>query len=146
MPRLRRKWRCRWLWSAKPVAAAVAAIVRPLKQAAGGSDAVGDVQRVRWQACLLAEEADKAELADAGGGGELFEADVALRPITEILIGCAKRLVVTRAKRRSLRADGIRALEQRMQPLNQLLVALKSRCGGHQRSVQSHEVAYEGRS
>jgi len=76
--------------------------VATLEQAAGGSDAVGDVQRVGWQAGPLAEETDQAELADAGGGGELVEADVALRPVTEIVAGCAKRLVVTRVERRSL--------------------------------------------
>ena len=50
MPRLRRKWRCRWLWSAKPVAAArvrdrLAGFEHRLRVA----DAVGDLERVGWQ-------------------------------------------------------------------------------------------------
>jgi hypothetical protein len=35
---------------------------------------------VGWQAGPLAEETDEAELADAGGDGELVESDVAFRP------------------------------------------------------------------
>jgi hypothetical protein len=45
------------------------------------------MQRVRWQTCPLAEEADEAELADAGGRGELLEPDVAFGPVTEIVTG-----------------------------------------------------------
>jgi hypothetical protein len=49
-----------------------------LEQTAGGSDAVDDLQRVWCQSRALTEEANEAELPDAGGSRELVESDVAL--------------------------------------------------------------------
>ena len=48
------------------------------EQAAGEADAVRELQRVGRQTGALAEQADEAELADTGRGGEFVEADVAL--------------------------------------------------------------------
>src|SRR3954463_9412963 len=53
-------------------------LARP-EQAARHADAVGDGERVRRPSRPLAEQADQAELADAGGRRELVESDVALR-------------------------------------------------------------------
>jgi len=43
------------------------------EQAAGAADPVRELQRMGWQAGVLAEEADEAELANPCGGGELVE-------------------------------------------------------------------------
>ena len=67
-----------------------------LEHAAGGSDAVSDLQRVWWEAGALAEEANEAELPDARDGGELIESDVALGLVGEIVEGEAERALVTR--------------------------------------------------
>jgi uncharacterized glyoxalase superfamily protein PhnB len=46
-----------------------------LDQAPGGADAMGDLQRVGWEAGVRAKQPDEAELAYAGDRGELIEAD-----------------------------------------------------------------------
>jgi hypothetical protein len=69
------------------------------EQAASGAYAVGEVEGVGREAGAFAEEAHEPELANAGGDGELVEADVSLGPIGEVVAGCAKRAVVTGAER-----------------------------------------------
>ena len=76
-----------------------------LEHAAGGSDAVSDLQRV-WEAGALADEANEAELPDARGGGELIESEVALGLVGEIVEGEAERALVTGGDRWARRADG----------------------------------------
>ena len=116
------------------------------EQAAGGTDAVGDLQRVGRQSGPLAEQPDQAELADAGFSGELFEADVALRPIAQVVAGQAQRPVVAGTERRSRRPRGRAALDQRAQPLGEPLVAFEPRDGGLERRVQSQEGARRAQS
>ncbi len=71
------------------------------EQAPGAADPVRELQRMGRQTGVLAEEADEAELADPGGSGELFEADVAFGLVGEEIPGQAQRLVVAGAERRS---------------------------------------------
>jgi hypothetical protein len=77
-----------------------------LEQAPGFANAVGDLECVGWQPRPVSKEADEAEFADPGGGGELVEADVALGPIAEVVKGQTQGPVVAGSERRSRRADG----------------------------------------
>jgi hypothetical protein len=69
------------------------------EEAAGSADAVGEVEGVGWEADAFAEEVNEPELADAGGSGELVEADVSLGAVGEVVAGRAERPVVTGAER-----------------------------------------------
>lgn len=77
-----------------------------LEHAAGGSDAMSDLQRVSWEAGAVADEANEAELLDARGGGELIESDVALGLVGEIVEGEAECARVTGGDRWARLADG----------------------------------------
>jgi hypothetical protein len=68
--------------------------VAGFEEEAGGADAVGKVEGVGWEARVFAEEANETELADAGGGGELVEADVSVGPFGEVVAGRAEGPVV----------------------------------------------------
>ena len=106
------------------------------KQAAGAADPVRELQRMRWQAGALAEEADEAEFADSGGGGELVEADIAFGPVSEVVPRQAQRLVVAGAERRSPRAAGWGTVDQGAQPICQPFVALEPGGGSLQGGMQ----------
>src|SRR6266851_1457556 len=95
------------------------------EQAPGATQPVRELQRMGWQAGALTEEADEAELADPGGGGELVEADVAFGPVGEVVARQAQRLVVAEAERWSPRAAGRGALDQRTQQFSEPLVAFE---------------------
>jgi hypothetical protein len=71
-----------------------------LEQAAGNANTVGEVKGMGWEARLVAEHANEPELADAGGGSELVEADVSLGPGGEVVAGRPERPVVTGAESR----------------------------------------------
>jgi len=58
-----------------------------LEQAARGTNAVCDLQRVRREPGPFAEHADQAELAHTGDRGEFVEADVAVRAVGQV-VGC----------------------------------------------------------
>jgi PhnB protein len=115
------------------------------EQAARTAKAVGDLERVRGQAGLLAEQAYEAELADTGDGGQLIEADVALGEVREVFAGQAQRPVVRGSGPGSSRPDRQRAVDQRAQPLRQSPVALQAGGGRFERLVQSHEVVRQFR-
>jgi hypothetical protein len=55
------------------------------EESAGGANSVSELERVGWEACAVADEANEPELPDAGGGGELVEADVSLGLVGEVL-------------------------------------------------------------
>lgn len=74
------------------------------EQAAGGANAVGDLQRVGWQPGSLA-------------------------PVAEVIAGQAERPVVAGAERRPLRAHGRGVLDQGAQPLSESLVSLEDNLG-----------------
>ena len=86
---------------------------------------MGDVQRVGWEAGALAEEADEAELADAGGGGELVEADVPLRPVGEVVAGQAERPVVAGAERLIAAGGRVESARSAREPIGEPFVALE---------------------
>src|SRR6478609_7770020 len=106
-----------------------------LEQAPSGTDAVGYLQRVGWQPGPLAEQPHEAELADPGLSGEFLEADVALRPVAEVVAGQAERSVIAGTDRRPGRSLGRKALDQRAQPFREPLVALEARDRGLKRRV-----------
>jgi hypothetical protein len=79
------------------------------EQAAGFANGVGDLECVGWPSGPISKQADEAEFADPGCGGELVETDVALGPITEVVEGQAQGPVVAGSERRS----GARTAEER---------------------------------
>jgi hypothetical protein len=113
------------------------------EQAAGGADPVRELQRMGRQTGVLAEEADEAELADPGGGGELVEADVAFGLVGEEVPGQAQRLVAAGAKRRSSWAGVWGAVDQGAQPLGESSVTLEPGGGRLQGGAQCQEVTGE---
>ena len=113
------------------------------EKAAGAADPVRELQGMGWQAGALAEEADEAELADPGGGGELVKANVALRPVGKVVPRQAQRLVVAKAERRSPWAAGRGALDQGAQPFSEPFVALEPGGGRLHGGVQCQEVTGE---
>jgi len=54
---------------------------------------------VGWEAGAFAEDANEPKSADAGGGRELVETDVSLRPVAEVVAGRAERPVVAGVER-----------------------------------------------
>ena len=113
------------------------------EQAPGATQPVRELQRMGWQAGALTEEADEAELADPGGGGELVEADVAFGPVGEVVARQAQRLVVAEAERWSPRAAGRGALDQRTQQFSEPLVAFEPGGGRLEGGVHGQEVTGE---
>ena len=77
-----------------------------LEQKAGGVDAMSDLQRVWWESGALAEQANEAELSDAGGGGELIESDVAFGLVGEIVDREPESALITCGDRWARGADG----------------------------------------
>src|SRR5215207_3996344 len=71
------------------------------EQAARSAYAVGELERMRRQAGVLADQANQAELADAGRGSELVQADVALGPVCEVVAGAPDRRAVPGAQARA---------------------------------------------
>src|SRR4051794_33647756 len=65
---------------------------------------VGDLQRMGRKSGPLAHEPDEPELPDPGDGGELLQADVALRMLGQVVARRANRGVVAAAQRRTLPA------------------------------------------
>src|SRR5215218_3490655 len=71
--------------------------VARFEQATGRAEAVGELQRVGGEAGAFADEADEPKLAEAGGGRQLVEPDVALGLVAEVLAGGAERRFVAGA-------------------------------------------------
>ena len=65
-----------------------------------------------WKTDPLTKEPYQPELADAGCGRQLVEADVALGLVPEIVARRAKRPVIARCDRRSRMAHGRGALDE----------------------------------
>jgi PhnB protein len=113
------------------------------EQAAGSSDAVGQLQGVGWEADAIPEKPNEPELADAGGSGELVEADVSLRPVGEVVARQAERPVVAGAQRRSRPAGRGEALDHRAEPRSESFVALQPGRRRVERTVHLQERTHE---
>ena len=116
------------------------------EESARRADAVGKLHGVRRQSEVLAEEADEPELPDTCDGGELVEADVALRLVREVLGGQAQCPVIARAQGRVPRPAAGGAVDQDTDPFGKSLILFEPRGVRRlERAVHPHEIAGEFR-
>jgi hypothetical protein len=87
-----------------------------------------------------ADEADEAERADAGGGRELVEGDVPIRPFCEVLAREAERRALGADEGRSRRTHRGRPVDERAQPAGEELIALEPRGGRLERAREGGVV------
>src|SRR4051794_5529303 len=106
---------------------------------------VSDLKRVRRQPCPRSEEANEAELVDAGDRGKLVEPHISCRLVTQEVAGETQRAVVPRGQRRVWPPRRGGAIDKSSQPAAQMFISLESRSGRRERRVQTQEAGCQVR-